>query len=98
MTDQPVPTKTLVLHIEVPGIWAADLPQSAGYYSEPDPPGPEDYLEVVLGEWMRGEVGLTIVTLPGEKSMSDDFEVHAYTGQIVGASVCDNPQWEDNPQ
>lgn len=38
---------------------------------------------------MRREVGLTIVTLPGEKNLSDDFDVHAYNGRIVGAEVRD---------
>jgi len=84
-----IPTKVLVLHIEVPDIWADDLPEHAGYWSDSDQPGPDDYLSVVTEEWMREEVGLTIVTLPGEKSMSDDFEVHAYTCRIVGASVRD---------
>ncbi|HEY9411076.1 MAG TPA: hypothetical protein VIP77_15965 [Jiangellaceae bacterium] len=82
-------TKKLVLHIEVPGVYADDLPQSAAFMSEPDEPSAEDYLYVVTEEWMREEVGLTIVTLPGEKSTSDDFEVHAYTGRIVGAEVRD---------
>lgn len=81
------PSKCLVLHIEVPGVYADDLPQHAAYLSEPDEPGPQDYLDVVLEEWMRPEVGLTIVTLPGEKSTNDDFEVHAYTARVVGAEV-----------
>jgi hypothetical protein len=43
----------------------------------------------VLEEWMRAEVGITLVSIPGEKCMSDDFEVHAYTGRIVGAETRD---------
>lgn len=80
--------KTLVLHIEVPGIHADDLPQNAAELSDGEPT-PEDYLFVVIEEWMRAQVGLTVVTLPGEKNMSDDFEVHAYNGRIVGAEVRD---------
>jgi hypothetical protein len=80
-------TKTLILHIEVPGIYADDLPASAAIYAESDEPSPKDYLDVVTEEWMRPEVGLTIVTIPGEKTMNDDFEVHAYTCRIVGADV-----------
>lgn len=87
MTTTPEPTKTLVLHIEVPGVWADDLPESAAIYADEDEPTPADYLEVVLEEWMRQEVGLTIVTLPGEKSTNDDFEVHAYNGRIVGVDL-----------
>lgn len=81
--------KKLILHIEIDGIWADDLDESAGYCSQPDPPGPEDRLYVVTEEWMRPTVGLTIVTIPGEKCMSDDFEVHAYTARIVGAEARD---------
>jgi hypothetical protein len=83
------PTKALILHIEIPGFYADDLPAYAAVLSEPDPPKPEDYLYVVTEEWMRTEVGITLVGLPGEKCMSDDFEVCAYTGRIVGAEVRD---------
>lgn len=89
VTDQPTPTKTLILHIEVPGIWADDLPRCAAELTDGGEPTAEHYLFVVTEEWMRPEVGLTIVTLPGEKNMNDDFEVHAYTGRVVGAEVAD---------
>lgn len=79
--------KRLVLHVEVPGVYADDLPQAAAFLSEPHQPTPQDYLDMVLEEWMRPEVGLTIVTLPGLGEMSEDFEVHAYTGRIVGVEV-----------
>jgi len=77
----------LILHIEVPDIYADDLQATAKFYAKPNEPGPEDYLDVVTEEWMRPEVGLTIVTLPGEKNMNEDFEIHAYTGRIVGAEL-----------
>jgi hypothetical protein len=90
---KPKPTKTLVLHVEVPGVYADDLPQSAAEWADADGPSPEDFLYVVTEEWMRPEVGLTIVTIPGEKNLSEDFEIHAYTGRIVGAEVKDrNPR------
>ena len=82
-------TKKLVLHIEVPDFQADDLPELAGYMSEPDSPEPDDYLYVVTEEWMRPEVGLTIVTIPGDKCMNDDFHVYAYSARIVGAEVRD---------
>jgi hypothetical protein len=81
----PEPRKHLVLHVEIPGFYADDLDQCAGYLSEPGAPGPEDRLYVVTEEWMREEVGITLVSLPGEKCLSDDFEVRAFTGRIVGA-------------
>jgi hypothetical protein len=83
----PPVAKTLVLHIEVPGFNADDLDELAGFLSEPDPPGPQDRLDIVIEEWMREEVGLTLVSLPGDKCMNDDFVVTAFTGRIVGAEV-----------
>jgi hypothetical protein len=88
-TTAPKPTKTLVLYIEVPDVWSDDLEASAAEWADGDEPTARDYLDVVLEEWMRPEVGLTIVTLPGEKSSNDDFEVHAYTGRIIGAETRD---------
>jgi hypothetical protein len=81
------PRKHLVLHVEILGFYADDLDQCAGYLSEPDPPGPQDRLYIVTEEWMRAEVGIVLVSLPGEKCLSDDFEIHAYTGRIVGAEA-----------
>jgi hypothetical protein len=85
------PKKTLVLHIAVPGFYADDLDDYAGNYTDGDP-RPEDRLYVVTEEWMRSEVGITLVSLPGEKCSSDDFEVHAYTGRIVGAELAEGNQ------
>lgn len=81
------PSKTLILHIEVPGVYADDLPALAAIWAEPNDPSSKDYLDVVLEEWLRPEVGLTVVTIPSDKSMNYDFEVHAYTGRIVGADL-----------
>ncbi len=83
----PEPTKTLILHIAVPGIWADDLPQAAAEWAATDEPTPQDYLDAVTEEWMRQEVGLTIVSLPGDGNLNDEYEVHAYDGRIVGAEV-----------
>jgi hypothetical protein len=89
MPDTPAAAqqKHLVLHIEIPGFFADDLDDCAAIYSDPAPPTAADRLEVVLEEWMRSEVGITLVSLPGEKCGSDDFAVHAYTGRIVGADT-----------
>jgi hypothetical protein len=85
----PEPKKVLILHIEVPGFWADDLEDCAREWADGGEPTAKDRLEVVLEEWMRSEAGITLVSLPGEKSMADDFEVHAYTGRIVGADTRD---------
>jgi hypothetical protein len=89
MATEPKPTKKLVLTIAVDGIWADDLPESAAIWAENGEPTPEDYLDVVLTEWMRSEVGLTLVTLPGDKCMNDDFMVTAHNATIIGAGVKD---------
>lgn len=87
-SDKDRPNKTLVLHVTVPGFYADDLDDCAREYADGEPTD-DDRLEVVREEWMRGDVGITLVSLPGEKSMNDDFEIHAYTGRIVGAELRD---------
>jgi hypothetical protein len=82
------PKKTLVLHIEVPGFNADDLDEYAAEMADGEPT-PQDRLFIVVEEWMRREVGLTLVSLPGEKCMSDDFQVRAFDGRIVGVEVRD---------
>ena len=85
------PKKVLVLHVTVPGFWADDLDESAALIAEFRDRGPtaEDRLYIVTEEWMRDEVGITLVSLPGEKNLNSEFEIHAYTGRIVGAEVRD---------
>jgi len=46
-----------------------------------------DTMFVVTEEWMRRHVGLTLVSIPGEKNLNSDFEVHARVGEIVGARI-----------
>lgn len=80
--------KTLVLHVEVPGICGDDLDECAAVLIDElgyDPARAR--LDVVTEEWMRPEIGIALVSLPGEKEMAGDFEVHAYTGRIVGAET-----------
>jgi hypothetical protein len=89
VSGQAEPSKTLVLHVAVPGFWADDLDESAAVLSQPEEPSAEDRLYIVTEEWMRREVGITLVSLPGEKNLNSEFEVHAYTGRIVGADVID---------
>jgi len=85
--NEPRTSRHLVLHIEIPGFYADDLDECAAVLSEPDAPRPEDRLYVVTEEWMRETVGVTLVSIPGEKCMNDDFEVKAFTGRIVGAEA-----------
>jgi len=87
VSDQTTPRKTLVLHIAIPEFHADNLDEYAAICSEPDPPTAEDRLYVVTEEWMRAEVGITLVGLPGEKCQNDEFSVGAFTGRIVGAEL-----------
>ena len=86
MTDQSK-LRPLILHVEVEGFYADDLDEMAGYVREEGVVTPEDRLYVVTEEWMRQDVGITLVSLPGEKCMNDDFMVKAFNGRIVGAEV-----------
>lgn len=72
----------LVLEIEVPDFWVDGTTQEAAdeWYEG-------DILPIVTEEWMREDVGLTFVSLPGEKNLNSDFEVHTRTCRIVGARV-----------
>ncbi len=81
--------RVLRLTIEIPGIYADDLDEAATLWADGEEVTSEDYLDVVLREWMRSEVGITIVTLPGDKAMNDDFGVHSYEARIVGARTSD---------
>lgn len=71
----------LVLEIEVPGFYVDGTTQE--FADEHD----LTVFDIVTEEWMRRDVGLTLVSIPGEKCMNDDFEVHAMDGRIVGARI-----------
>jgi hypothetical protein len=71
----------LVLEIEVVGFNADGIQEAADEYDE------TTVLDIVTTELMRENVGLTFVSIPGEKEMTDDFEVHAMNGHIVGARI-----------
>lgn len=71
----------LVLEIEVPDFWVDGTTEQ---YAEEF--GCE-IVDIVKDEWMREDVGLTFVSIPGEKEMNSDFEVHAMNGRIVGARI-----------
>jgi len=86
------PKKTLRLTIEVPGFWADDLDEFAGFLSDPDPPGANDRLFVVTEEWMREDVVLVVTTIPGEKCMRDDFTIEPLRGRIVGAEAVETDE------
>ena len=77
--------RILRLTIEIPGVYADDLDEAAALWADGEEVTSTDYLDVILHEWMRPEVGITIVTLPSDKAMSDDFEIHSYEARIVGA-------------
>lgn len=91
MTD-----RTLVLHIAIPGVniddWD-DLVSYARMDTDDVEPTAADMGEVFTMEAIRSEVGITIVTLPGEKNMNDDFSVHSFDGQVIGASLAIPDKW-----
>lgn len=74
MSDSPNPTQMLVLHIEVPGIWADDLTEDS-----------KDVDEIwtaldVLTETVDPVVSLTMMT----QDESSHY-LHAYRATVVGA-------------
>lgn len=71
----------LVLEIEVPEFNADGIQAAADEFCD------GDVLFIVTEELMRRDVGLTLVSIPGEKCMNDDFEVHAMDGRIIGARI-----------
>lgn len=80
-TDREDTGHRLVLEIEVPEFWVDGSTQE--FCDENDC----KVLDVVREEWMREDVGLTFVSIPGEKETNSDFEVHAMNGRIVGARI-----------
>lgn len=84
----------LVVEVELPGFWVDGTTQEAA-----DEWADGDILPIVLEEWMREDVGLTLVSIPGEKNLNSDFEVHAMNGRIVGARIVppDAPSLEGKP-
>ena len=77
-------TERLVLEIEVQGFNVDGVAEMLRALVDDDH---YTVLDVVTEEWMRPEVGLTLVSRPGEKSMNDDFEVNAMNGRIIGARI-----------
>ena len=76
------PSKSrLVLEIEVPDFNVDGAQEAADEFCD------GDLLFIVTEEWMREEVGVTFVTIPGEKNLNSDFEVIARTCHIVGARI-----------
>jgi hypothetical protein len=86
----PEGTKRLILHVEVPEIYVDDLP---GYVAEGMGEGeeatPEDYAVILTNEWVRETVGLTLVTIPGEMTGADEFDIESHNGRIVGIEIKD---------
>lgn len=71
----------LILEIEVPDFNVDGAQEAADEFLD------GDVLAIVIEEWMREEVGVTFVTLPGEKNMNSDFEIHSRVCRIVGARI-----------
>lgn len=73
----------LILEIEVPDFNVDGAQEAADEFLD------GDLLHIVTEEWMREEVGVTFVTLPGEKNLNSDFEVHSRVCRIVGARIAE---------
>lgn len=71
----------LVLEIEVADFNVEGIQEAADEFCE------GDVLFIVTEELMRPDVALGLVSLPGEKCLNSDFEVHAKNGRIVGARI-----------
>ena len=78
----------LVLEIEVPDFNVEGAQEAADEFLD------GDVLAIVTEEWMRYEVGVTFVTIPGEKCMNDDFEIVSRVCRIVGARIASNQDTE----
>lgn len=89
--------KVLRLTVEIPDVYADDLPDTAALWADGRTPTPRHYLDAVLEEWLREDATITVVTLPGEKSMNDEFGIHGYNCTIVGVSVRDRETGEVLP-
>lgn len=76
----------LILEIEVPDFNVEGAQGAADEFCD------GDLLFTVTEEWMREDVGLTFVTIPGEKSQNHEFEVHTRVGRIVGARIVASPE------
>lgn len=78
----------LILEIEVFGINVEGIQEAADEWNL-------SVDDILADEVMRREVGVTIVTVPGEKCMNDDFTVSAHDGRVVGARIIPDTHQED---
>lgn len=72
----------LILEIEVPDFNVDGTLENIAAFG-----GDVTVHDVVVNEWMRGEVGVTFVTIPGEKCQNHEFEVETRVCRIVGARI-----------
>lgn len=73
-------SRRLILEIEVPDFNVDGAQEAADEFLD------GSVLDIVIEEWMREEVGVTFVTIPGE-NLNSDFEVHSRVCRIVGARI-----------
>lgn len=71
----------LILEIEVPDFYVDGTEQEFADEHE------LTLFDIATEEWMRRDVGLTFVTIPGEKNLNSDFDVVAMNGRIVGVRI-----------
>ena len=84
-----VERKTLILHVAVPDVNIDDWDELVEMEQElrGNEPTAKQMGSVLITESIREEVGITLVTIPGEKSMKHEFDVFSFNGRIVGAAV-----------
>jgi hypothetical protein len=89
-TDARHGTKKLILHIEITDIYVDDLPSYVAEGMGDDwVPTPRRVAAILTSEWIREQVGLTLLPRPGEQAGADEFEIEAHTGTIVGMEIVD---------
>jgi hypothetical protein len=71
----------LVIEVEIPDFNVDGMQEAADEFCD------GDVSFIVTEELMREDVGLTFVTIPGEKSQNHEFEIHTRVGRIVGARI-----------
>ncbi len=78
--------RTLVLHIALPGVniddWG-DVVEFEFDYLDREP-NAKEMADSYTTHAFREEVGVTLVTIPGEKCMNHEFDVLSFNGRIVG--------------
>lgn len=72
--------KNLVVHIEIPGVFVDDLPSYVESVLGGEEATPAEVADIVAGEWLQAEVGVTLLAIPDDSGT----QMGAFVGQLVG--------------